>query len=107
MDLKPEYHRCMVTGMAHEKIDWHHNLIFAGSQVNEEWCIIPLLHSVHEIEKRPHIKEILNWIMLNRATDEELERYSKARDLKGERDKLNSKLGIWQPNTYIPLGELR
>jgi len=105
MDSNPEYHRCIVTGMAHEKIDWHHNLIYAGRQVNEEWCIMPLLHSVHEIEKRPDIKELLNWIMLNRATDEELEKYDR-RDLKAEREKLNKKLGTWQPNTYTPLGQL-
>ena len=45
MDAKPEYHRCMLTGMAHEKIDWHHAFLYAGRQVNEEWCIIPLLHT--------------------------------------------------------------
>lgn len=75
--------------------------------MNEEWCILPLLHSLHNIEKKPVIKEILNWIMLNRATDEELERYSKLRNLKAERDKLNEKRGVWQPNTYIPYGELQ
>jgi len=106
MHEKPEYHRCMLTGMAHEKIDWHHAFIYAGRQVNEEWCIIPLLHSVHEIEKRPHIKERIEWIMLNRATDAELEVYDR-RDLKAEREKLNNKYGTWQPNTYIPIGQLR
>lgn len=61
---------------------------------------------IHDIEKKPHIKEVLDWIMLNRATDEELERYSKVEDLKVKRDKLNEKRGVWQPNTYIPLGQL-
>ena len=105
MDAKPEYHRCMLTGMAHEKIDWHHAFLYAGRQVNEEWCIIPLLHTVHANEKKPHIKERIEWIMLNRATDEELEKYDR-RNLKAERDKLNNKYGVWQPNTYIPLGQL-
>lgn len=105
MHEDPMYHRCIVTGMAHEKIDWHHNLIYAGRQVNERWCILPLLHSIHEIEKRPHIKEILDWIMLNRATDEELQRYDRA-NLLAKREKLNNKRGIWQPNTYIQYGKL-
>ena len=100
----PTYSRCIVTGRADEKIDWHHALIFGGRQVNEKWCILPLLHSVHEIEKMPMVKDRLDWIMLNRATDEELKRYSKAVDLLAKRERLNKEFGIWQPNTYTQLG---
>lgn len=114
MDRDTFYSRCCLTGRGiktenrfnEERIEWHHNLIFAGSQVNEKWCILPVMKKLHDAEKRPHIKERLNWIMLNRATDEELERYSKLTDYKHERDKLNNKFGVWQPNTYIPLGQL-
>ena len=100
----PTYSRCILTGRADEKIDWHHNLIYAGRQVNEKWCILPLLHSVHEIEKMSIVKERLDWIMLNRATDEELKRYTKSVDLKAKRDRLNKQFGIWRPNTYIQFG---
>ena len=39
------------------------------------------------------IKEQVSWIMLNRASNEELERYSKAVDYKRERDRLNELYG--------------
>ena len=114
MHNHPFYKRCCVTGRGirtenrfnPERIEWHHNLIFAGKQVNEMWCILPVMKKIHDREKQPHIKEILNWIMLNRATDEELRRYSKVEDLIAKRDKLNEKKGVWQPNIYTPLGQL-
>ena len=85
------YKQCCITGRTDEKIEWHHNLIYAGRQVNEKWCILPLLKSVHrDIVK---YKEACDWIMLNRATDEELERYSKAINYKRERDRLNKIYG--------------
>ncbi len=87
----PYYKKCAVTGTTSEKIDWHHNLIFAGRQVNERWCIIPLAKSVHD--KIERYKDKVDWIMLNRATDEELERYSKVINLKDKRDRLNKTYG--------------
>ena len=87
----PYYKRCCVTGSANEKIDFHHNLIFGGRQVNEKWAILPLAKSVHDdIVKW---KEKCDWIMLNRATDEELEPYCKAIDYKQRREFLNKKYG--------------
>lgn len=87
----PYYDRCCVTGRhkTWTKVDWHHNLIFAGSQVNEKWCILPLARSIHNRVHEPAIKQYVDWIMLNRATEEELARYSKLEDLKAKRDKLN------------------
>lgn len=93
MSNDPYYKRCALTGSTSEKIDFHHNLIFAGRQVNEKWCIIPLAKSVHDnIVKH---KEKVDWIMLNRATDEELERYSKVIDLKAKRERLNKIYGFY------------
>lgn len=91
MSNDPYYQRCAVTGLNHERIEWHHNLIFAGKQVQEKWCILPLLKSVHE--KIESYKDKVDWIMLNRATDQELERYSKAINLKEKRDRLNKIYG--------------
>ena len=93
MAQDPFYKRCCLTGSMNVKIEWHHNLIFAGRQVNEKWCILPLWEKVHAQANKPEIKEKLDWIMLNRATDAELERYSKATNLKTKRDKLNKKYG--------------
>lgn len=87
----PFYKRCAITGTTSEKIDWHHNLIYAGRQVNEKWCIIPLAKLVHDkIEK---YKDKVDWIMLNRASDSDLERYSKVINLKEKRDRLNKIYG--------------
>lgn len=104
MERDPFYRRCAVTGRTAEKIDWHHNLIFGGRQVNEKWAIIPLSKQVHDAIHR--YKEIVDWIMLNRATDDELKRYSKAVDLISKRARLNKKYGPWDSKKikYIQSG---
>lgn len=88
----PFYKRCCVTGEI-GKIEWHHNLIYAGKQVQEKWCILPLTYHIHRIADDKLVRERLDWIMLNRATDDELRRYSKAVDLLAKRDRLNTKYG--------------
>jgi hypothetical protein len=60
------------------KIEFHHNLIFAGKQVNENFCILPICKAHHDIEKHTIIKEKLNWIMWSRSSDEQIKEYSKA-----------------------------
>ena len=84
----PFYKKCCITGRSDEKIEWHHNLMFAGKRVSEKFAILPVLQSIHRQEAK--YKDELNRIMLNRATDEELERYSKAVDYKKLRDRLNA-----------------
>lgn len=90
------YKRCCLSGKSalHTKIDFHHNLIFAGKQINEKWCILPLATDIHrDIVKH---KEKCDWVMLNRATDEELRKYSRAIDLIHKRDYLNKKYGAYR-----------
>lgn len=95
MERDPFYKRCAISGkpIGMVKIEWHHNLIYAGRQVNEKWCIIPLSKEIHDNIVR--YKEEVDWIMLNRASDEELMRYSRA-ELITKRERLNKKFGIWQ-----------
>lgn len=100
MENDPFYKKCCITGSSSEKIDWHHNLIYGGRQVNEKWCILPLAKSVHDNIVK--YKEICDWIMFNRATDEELERYSKAMNYKRMRDVLNKKYGIYTERNRNP-----
>lgn len=91
----PYYKKCCITGIEQRDIEWHHNLIFGGSQVNEKFCILPLGKQIHkDIHKH---KEKCDWIMLSRATDEELERYSKAINYKYLRDMLIRKYGTYNP----------
>lgn len=89
MAADPFYRRCCITESMRGKIDWHHNLIFRGRQVQEKWAILPVNEEVHQNVSNPEIKQKLNWIMLNRATDEQLKKYSKAVDLIAERERLN------------------
>ena len=90
------YKKCCITGSTSEKIDWHHNLIFGGKQVNEKFCILPLAKSIHD--KIVKYKEICDWIMWSRATDEEIRRYSKAENYFAKRDKLVAKYGQYSSN---------
>jgi hypothetical protein len=87
----PYYSRCAITGATHN-IEWHHNLRWAGKNVQEKFCIIPLNKEIHA--KINYHKEKVDWIMLNRMTDEELTRYSKADDLHDKKLRLNKKYGM-------------
>ena len=90
------YDKCCITGLSKNavKIDFHHNLQYAGQRVNEKFCILPLADWVHRnIVKH---KQKCDWIMLNRATDQELEKYSKAVDYKRERSRLNKIYGNYK-----------
>lgn len=89
-------HRCAITGVTAGKIDWHHNLIFAGRQVNEDWAIIPLLKGVHDaLPGNQEFRDRCDWIMLNRATDEQLRPYCKAINYIRRRDILNKRYGAY------------
>lgn len=83
----PFYKKCCISGKT--PVQFHHNLIFAGGQVDEPWAILPLHESIHKQADNKFMKEKLDFIMLNRATDEELEKHSKAISLKAKRDYLN------------------
>lgn len=69
------------------RIEWHHALQFSGRQINAKFCILPLCQYHHRNVEKPAIKNIVTGIMLSRATDEELTKYSKAIDYKKLREK--------------------
>jgi len=89
----PFYSRCCISGNTHEKIEWHHNLKFGGKQVNEMFCILPLSKSIHDNIVK--YKEKCDWIMWNRANNEEIRRYSKAEDYFKTKEQLNKKYGTY------------
>lgn len=94
MDADPYYHRCAVTGTKrgpYAKVEWHHAFTYAGKRVNEKWCIIPILKRIHDRANVHEVKEFIDWLILNRADDETLRKYSKAEDLLAKRDRLNKK----------------
>lgn len=113
MERDPFYARCCLTGKGKKtenrfdpnRIEWHHNLIFAGKQVQKKFAILPVIKHYHD-RMVGQTKELCDWIMLNRATDQELAEYSKARDLFAERERLNNKYGPWpkKKKTNAPRG---
>lgn len=58
-----------------KRLQWHHNLIHAGRQVNRKWAILPLCQEIHEIVSRREVREYLDWVMLSRAPENELEEF--------------------------------
>lgn len=90
MERDPFYLKCCADNEdCKGRIEWHHNLIYAGRQVNEKWCILPLCVYHHSIEKESEFGSYLDWVMVNRATEDELKKYSKAANYLWVRAQLN------------------
>ena len=95
MENDPYYRSCALRlkqgkyGVCNGRVEWHHAFIFGGRQVNEKWCILPMCSQHHRIADRRDIKEETDRIMLNRAPEETLKKYSKAVNLIEKRDRLN------------------
>lgn len=68
MAADPFYSRCCITG-ATAGIQWHHNMVYSGRQVNEAWAILPVCGAVHSMAKQPNVRLCLDYIMLSRALD--------------------------------------
>jgi len=79
-----------------------HTLIFAGKQINEAWAIVWLCafhHAVDEYQDGGDFnREKTVWVALNRATDEELLKYSKLVNYINKRNQLNKKYGEYKKN---------
>lgn len=97
----PEYKVCArhKDGDCDGRITWEHAMIYAGSQVQERWAIIPLCEYHHAVNKhldgRGLDKRKNIWIALNRATDDDLIRFSKAMDYIAMRERLNKIYGTY------------
>lgn len=102
MSNNPFYKKCSVVHFSHigvsqdsceGRIEWHHNLIYGGKQVNEPFCILPLCQKHHKMADKTDFREFLNWIMVSRATSDDLKRYSKVVDYERIYQNLNRKYG--------------
>lgn len=99
MAADPFYKVCAVTGDRGTRADpvqWHHNLIFGGSQVQEAFCILPIKRSIHDQANNKAVRARLDWIMLSRATQDELTRFSKAVDMRFKLTSLRELFGTWE-----------
>ena len=79
MSNDPYYTKCCLsyTNNCEGRIEWHHNFIYAGRQQNHKWCILPLCHGHHLRADTKTIKPLLDRIMIDRATSEDLAEYPK------------------------------
>lgn len=59
------------------RVEWHHNLRYSGKRQNEWWSLLPLCHDHHAVADNKQVKEYLDWVMLNRAPDDDLNKYPK------------------------------
>lgn len=74
------------------RVEWEHAITIAGRQLQTTWAILPVCTFHHRgggMDKRYH-----EWVALNRATDEELNTYSKA-NLIQKRNYLNTVYGAY------------
>jgi len=95
----PFYKRCARRndGGCGGRITFEHCLIYGGKQIQEKWAILPLCeyhHNVLSYQDSGDLQKEKNvWLALNRATDKELEKYSKVVDYKQLKIRLNKKYG--------------
>jgi hypothetical protein len=85
-------HICKSDPRTGKLIEWEHALIFASKQVQKKFAIVPICWWAHSGPGL--VKEINEWIAINRATDEELQSLSKVVNYFRKREYLNSKYGI-------------
>lgn len=97
LNADPYYLKCCLRmlGGCSGRIERHHALIYAGRQYQAKFCIVPACHYHHDLARRSDIKERFDWVLLNRATDDEIRAISKAIDYRVVRDRLNTKFGIY------------
>ena len=89
--------QCCLCGSEHKQ--FHHNFEYARKALNEAWCILPLCPEHHEMVRNINVRRLLDWAMLNRATDADLKRYSRVMDYKARRDWLSVMFGEFSPRT--------
>lgn len=78
---------------------WHHQFVYGGKAINEAWAILPLCKTHHDQVNHRHFHQLMDWVALNRATDEELEKYSRVMGYKGRRSWLNRQYGEFRSET--------
>lgn len=100
----PEYSRCSLQGISfvdecEGRITREHALIYAGKKIQEKWAIIPLCAKHHAVDQFQDagtmVKQRNVWVALNRATPEELRRFSKAVNYERMRATLNEEFGVY------------
>lgn len=64
---------CLKSTDCQGRVQWHHNLIYAGKRINEKGAILPVCEWHHEKESK--FKKDLDFMMELRMTDEDKSKY--------------------------------
>lgn len=75
INTDPFYKKCCVCGSPY--VQQHHNLIYAGRQVDDAECILPLCEKHHEMTRNSEFKEGLDRIMFSRMKTSQFNKYGK------------------------------
>lgn len=64
------------------RVTYEHAWVYAGKQIQEEWAIVPLCEKHHDVlnyqDSGDLNKELNQFYSLQRATDEDLQKYPRA-----------------------------
>ena len=86
------------------RITFEHAIIYAGKQVNEKWCILPVCerhHGVNSYQDRGDMdKKYHEWVAVNRMTIDDEKTYCRV-DWKIKRKYLNSIYGNYNPTKSV------
>jgi len=74
----PFYRKCCITGS--KNVSLEHSIIYAGRQVNEIWAIVPLRRDLNTSHPPTEVKEKCTLIALSRATEEDFDKYPRAKE---------------------------
>jgi hypothetical protein len=101
MSEDPYFKKCCFTfeHTCSGKIEWHHNLIFGGKQVQDKRFIMPICQNVHDIARNIQVKEMLDLIMLSKLSNEEIRAISKGINYAQRLKYLKTKYNLKGQNT--------
>jgi hypothetical protein len=89
------YHEHFKDSECSGRIQRHHHAIYAGKQIQAIFCILPICEGIHSKAEYGDVRERLNWIMCNRASELQLSMYSKAIDYLAMKKRLNLVYGVY------------
>ena len=97
LDQEPDACALRRFGGCGGRITREHCLTYGGRQIDEAWAIIKICarhHGVDQYQDNGILDKEKNvWVALNKATDAELQAYSKAIDYVSLKKRLNEKYG--------------
>jgi hypothetical protein len=76
MNADPFYRSCCLKDETCQgRIERHHNLIYAGSRVDDYWSILPVCGHHHSLADTKKVREALDWVMIKRMLLSDMEKY--------------------------------